>query len=50
MEFKRIYVAGSYNANNIITALDNIKKGTQAEIEKAKELNIPVLYEGEDYL
>jgi len=106
---KRVYVAGSYNADNVIKVLNNIKrgtqvcvdllkrgyipfypwldfqfswfgdlkiedyyrysmgwlevsdciyvlknsensKGTQAEIKKAKELNIPVLYEGRDNL
>lgn len=106
-KYKRIYVAGSYNADNVIKVLNNIKrgtqvcaellkkgyvpfcpwldfqffwyadytveeiqrysmgwlevsdciyvlknsfysKGTQAEIKRAKELNIPVLYEGED--
>jgi len=109
MDIKRVYVAGSYNADNVIKVLDNIKRGTQVcvellkkgyipfcpwldfqfhwfgnltiddyyrysigwlevcdyiyilknseksngtqkEIEKAKELNIPVLYEGEDLL
>lgn len=108
-KIKRIYVAGNYNANNVIKVLDNIKKGTkvcvdllkkgyipfcpwldynfhwygeltikdyyrytmswlevcdciyvlndseyskgtQKEIERAKELNILVLYEGKDYL
>jgi len=103
--FKRVYVAGKYNADNVIDVLRNIKrgtqacvdllirgyvpfcpwldynfqwygnltiedyyrysmgwlevsdclyvlkgsefsKGTQAEIERAKELNIPILYEG----
>lgn len=107
MKFKRIYVAGSYNADNVIKVLNNIKRGTQvcvellkkgyipfcpwsdfhfhwfgnitieeyyrysigwlevsdcvyilknseksngtqAEIKRAKELNIPVIYEGED--
>ena len=109
MDIKRVYVAGSYNADNIIKALDNIKRGTyvcvrllkkgyvpfcpwldynfhwfgdltiddyyrysmgwlevsdciyvlkhseksngtQAEIKRAKELGIPVLYEGLDIL
>ena len=109
MKYKRIYVAGNYNADNVIKVLNNIKrgtqvcvdllkkgyipfcpwidyqfhwfgnltiddyyrysigwlevcdcicilqnsensKGTQAEIKKAKELNIPVLYEGKDNL
>ena len=107
--YKRIYVAGSYNADNVIKVLGNIRrgtqvcvellkkgyvpfcpwldfnfhwygdltiddyyrysmgwlevsdciyilrdsensKGTQAEIKKAIELGIPVLYEGKDYL
>jgi len=107
--YKRIYVAGRYNANNVIQVLNNIKRGTQVcvdllkkgyipfcpwldfnfhwyedltfehyyryslgwlevcdciyvlkdseesigtqgEILRAKELNIPVLYEGKDYL
>ena len=109
MKYKRIYVDGNYNADNVIKVLNNIKrgtqvcvdllkkgyipfcpwidyqfhwfgnltiddyyrysigwlevcdciyilqnsensKGTQAEIKKAKELNIPVLYEGKDNL
>jgi len=109
-KYKRIYVAGSYNADNVVKVLNNIKRGTQVcvellekgyvpfcpwldfnfnwysdnltiedyyryslgwlevcdciyvlrdseesigtqgEILRAKELGIPVLYEGKDYL
>ena len=108
-KYKRVYVAGSYNADNVIKVLSNIKrgtqvcakllrkgyvpfcpwldfqffwygdytveeikrysigwlevsdciyilenseksKGTQAEIKKAEELDIPVLREGKDKL
>ena len=107
--YKRVYVAGSYSADNVISVLNNIKKGTkvcvnllkrgyipfcpwsdfhfhwfgdvkleeylrysmgwlevsdciyvlkdsenskgtQAEIKRAIELDIPVLYEGKDFL
>ena len=41
MKFKRIYVAGSYNADNIIKALDNIKRGTQVCVELLKKGYIP---------
>jgi len=109
LKYKRVYVAGSYNADNVISVLGNIKRGTkvcvnllkkgyvpfcpwldyhffwfaeitydeirnysigwlevsdciyvlknseksvgtQAEIKIAKELGIPVLYEGKDIL
>lgn len=30
---KRIYIAGPYSANNIITALDNIREGMRAATE-----------------
>jgi hypothetical protein len=29
----RVYVAGAYSANNILTALDNIRKGNRAGLE-----------------
>ena len=41
MKFKRIYVAGSYNADNIIKALDNIKRGTQVCVKLLKKGYIP---------
>jgi len=41
MKFKRVYVAGSYNADNIIKALDNIKRGTQVCVELLKKGYIP---------
>ena len=40
-EFKRIYVAGSYNADNVIKVLDNIKRGTQVSVELLKKGYIP---------
>lgn len=30
---KRVYVAGSYNANNIVTALDNMRIGMRTGLE-----------------
>ena len=30
---KRIYVAGPYSANNVITILDNIRRGIRASVE-----------------
>ena len=27
MKYKRVYVAGAYNADNVITVLDNMRKG-----------------------
>ena len=53
---KRVYVAGSYSSNNYSMAWSENSKGTQtvcwlcliwkrlAEIERAKELSIPVYY------
>jgi len=41
MKFKRVYVAGSYNADNIIKALGNIKRGTQVCVELLKKGYIP---------
>ena len=38
---KRVYVAGSYNADNIIKALDNIKRGTQVCVDLLKKGYIP---------
>jgi len=40
-DYKRIYVAGNYNADNIIKALDNIKRGTQVCVELLKKGYIP---------
>lgn len=41
MKFKRIYVAGNYNADNIIKSLDNIKRGTRICVELLKKGYIP---------
>ena len=41
MKFKRIYVAGSYNADNVIKVLNNIKRGTQVCVELLKKGYIP---------
>lgn len=41
MKFKRVYVAGNYNADNVIKALDNIKRGTQICVELLKRGYIP---------
>ena len=41
MDIKRVYVAGSYNADNIIKALDNIKRGTQVCVDLLKKGYIP---------
>jgi len=41
MKFKRVYVAGSYNADNIIKALDNIKRGTKISVDLLKKGYIP---------
>ena len=41
MKYKRIYVAGNYNADNIIKALDNIKRGTQVCVDLLKKGYIP---------
>ena len=38
---KRIYVAGSYNADNVIKVLDNIKRGTQVCVEILKRGDCP---------
>jgi hypothetical protein len=41
MTGKRIYVAGSYNADNVIRVLDNIKIGTKKCVELLQEGYIP---------
>jgi hypothetical protein len=33
LEIKRIYVAGAYSADNVITVLDNMRKGMRAGLE-----------------
>ena len=33
MKYKRIYIAGAYNADNVIKILNNIKKGTRVCVE-----------------
>ena len=40
-EMKRIYVAGSYNAENIIKCLNNIKRGTQTCVKLLKKGYVP---------
>jgi hypothetical protein len=30
---KRVYVAGAYNANNVISVLDNMRKGMRASLD-----------------
>jgi len=41
IEYKRVYVAGSYNANNVIEVLGNIKRGTGVCAELLKKGYIP---------
>ena len=41
MKFKRVYVAGSYNADNVIKVLNNIKRGTQVCVELLKKGYVP---------
>lgn len=38
---KRVYVAGSYSADNVITVLNNIHKGTKVSVELLKKGYIP---------
>ena len=38
---KRIYVAGSYNADNVIKVLDNIKAGTKVCVDLLKKGYVP---------
>ncbi len=46
------YSLGWLEVSDCVYVLKNSEnsKGTQKEIERARELNIPVLYEGRDYL
>ena len=39
--FKRVYVAGSYNADNVIKVLDNIKRGTKVSVDLLKKGYVP---------
>ena len=41
MTGKYIYVAGSYNADNVISVLDNIKRGTLVCVQLLKKGYIP---------
>ena len=41
MKFKRVYVAGSYNADNVIKVLDNIKRGTKVSVALLKRGYVP---------
>jgi len=43
MKYKRIYVAGNYNADNVIKVLNNIKRGTQVCVDLLKKGYIPFL-------
>lgn len=38
---KRIYVAGNYSANNVISVLNNVAKGTKVCVEILKSGNVP---------
>lgn len=38
---KRIYVAGAISSDNIITILDNLRRGIQASVQILKEGNAP---------
>jgi hypothetical protein len=41
LKYKRVYVAGSYNSDNVIGVLNNIKRGTQVCVELMKKGYIP---------
>ena len=41
MNYKRIYVAGSYNADNVVKVLNNIKRGTQVCVELLEKGYVP---------
>jgi len=39
--YKRVYVAGSYSADNVIGVLNNIKKGTKVCVDLLKKGYVP---------